>query len=170
MANPRWARAALALLASVGLAPGEAAQPSAAGAIRSLQTWLDGTRDLTCRFEQSLESGALGSGGTESGTMRLLRPGRARWDYDEPEPKTAILDGVNTRVYLPGDRQMIQGTVPADGGAFHALLTGGGRLDEMFVASLVEPGDREGKGFRLRLVPRRQGETFEAVLLDLDPT
>ncbi len=170
MARPRSPRVALALLAGAWLFSGQAARAGPREVVRGLQAWLDGTRDLACRFEQSLVSGALGPGVPESGTLYLLRPGKARWDYADPEPKTAILDGENTRVYLPEDHQMIRGRLPAESAAFHAFLTGASRVDDLFVASVVAPPRGQGNGIRLRLVPRRESDTFEALLLELDPS
>ena len=170
MGTLRWAHGVASTLAVFWLGASLAAEPISEEAVRGLQSWLDGTRDLTCRFEQSLDSGALGPGVPESGTMLLRRPGRARWDYAEPERKIAILDGENTRVYLPEDRQMIRGRLPAEGEAFHALLTRGSRIEESFVPSLVPVSGRKGERIRLRLVPRRPEQTFEAVVLDLDPS
>jgi len=168
MHRSRATGALLLLLAGVWQHGGRCAETSPEGVARGLQAWLDGTRDLKCRFEQSLDSGALGAGVPESGSMLLLRPGRARWDYAEPERKIAILDGDSTRVYLPADRQMIRGTLPAEGQALHALLTRRSRVEEMFVPSLLPAVG--GRGIRLRLVPRGKGESFEAVVLDLDPS
>lgn len=42
---------------------------------------------------------------TESGTVRLKRPGRMRWDYDEPRDKLFVTDGKTAWFYVPGERQ-----------------------------------------------------------------
>lgn len=159
-----------ALLAALLLLPaGATRELDGEAVVRGLQAWLDGTRDLECRFEQTLVSGALGSDLPESGTMILLRPGRIRWDYVKPEPKTALLAGDSTLVYLPGDRQLIRGRLSKEGGALYALLAGAGCVDGLFTSSLVAAPGRAGGRCRLRLVPRRQGENFEAVTVDLEP-
>ena len=42
---------------------------------------------------------------TESGTLLLKKPGRMRWDYDQPRPKLFVVDGQNAWFYVPGERQ-----------------------------------------------------------------
>lgn len=139
--------------------------------LERLQAWLSGTRDLVCRFEQTLVSGALGAGDVESGRLQLLRPGHMRWDYLEPERKTAILEGHMTLVYLPEDRQLLRGRLSREGGgALHALFAGEGRLADLFEATLVATPDLGGQGsYRIRLVPKNLEEAFEEVILTLRP-
>ena len=42
----------------------------------------------------------------ESGTLELKKPGRMRWDYDEPRPKMFLTDGSTAWFYVPGERQV----------------------------------------------------------------
>jgi len=146
------------------------------GVVAALQSWLDGTRDLECRFEQRLVSGALGSGTVESGTLRILRPGRMRWDYSKPEAKIALVRGNETEVYLPADRQLIRGRMDREGNLLGALLTGSGRLDDFFRPLLIATPSRGGDGaYLLRLEPKiagsggEEGPGFESVTLFLRP-
>jgi outer membrane lipoprotein carrier protein len=141
---------------------------NAAAALGKLQGWIDGTKDLECRFEQTLVSGALGSGITESGKLYLLRPGRIRWDYDDPDRKTALLLGNRTTLYLPEERQLVQGTLEADQAALPELLAGSARLDEIFEATLAAPSVGSAE-VRLRLVPRKRPEGVSEVILSLRP-
>lgn len=161
----------LALAVAAAQAVSEAGTDLGLGeVVRALQGWLDGTRDLECRFEQTLVSQALGSDRPERGTMILLRPGRMRWAYEKPEPKLAILEGDRTTVYLPADRQVLRGKLTEEnGGALHELLAGSGRIEELFVATLVAAPGKGADAYRLRLVPRGTKEGFEAVVLDVDP-
>jgi len=41
----------------------------------------------------------------ESGTLELKKPGRMRWDYTEPRPKTFLTDGTTAWFYVPGEKQ-----------------------------------------------------------------
>src|SRR5450631_1706860 len=43
---------------------------------------------------------------TESGTLTLKKPGRMRWDYDQPRPKMFLTDGTTSWFYVPGERQV----------------------------------------------------------------
>ena len=42
---------------------------------------------------------------TESGTLLLKKPGRMRWDYEQPRPKLFITDGSTAWFYVPGERR-----------------------------------------------------------------
>ncbi len=43
---------------------------------------------------------------TESGTLRLLKPGRMRWDYTSPAGKLFLSDGKNLYLYTPSKNQV----------------------------------------------------------------
>jgi len=149
-----------------GLAPASAGPPDAAEALASLQSWLDGTRDLRGRFRQRLISGALGRGVEESGRFWLERPGKMRWDYTDPERKVAILDDGRTALYVAEDRQLWEGTLSGSDGILTALLAGDRPLAEVFTISIVEdPGS--GQVLLLRLVPADASGTFEEVTLEV---
>lgn len=139
-----------------------AAGPGTERVVQGLQGWLDGTEDLQGEFEQTMTSGALGTGLAESGRMYVQRPGRMRWDYLKPERKTALLDGGLTWLYLEEEREMIEGRLEDDSELLPVLLTGEGRIAERFTASLLD-----GPDYRLRLVPRGEGEPFAEVVLQL---
>jgi outer membrane lipoprotein carrier protein len=42
----------------------------------------------------------------ESGKLELKKPGRMRWDYDEPRPKMFLTDGSTAWFYVPGEKQV----------------------------------------------------------------
>lgn len=135
--------------------------------VEGLQGWLDQTRQLEARFEQELLSGALGSGLTESGNLYLERPGRMRWEYLDPEPKTALIVGERMRLFVAEDEQMWVSTLPEDGELLPRLLAGDGRVAELFEARLADGERSGGKTYRLRLIPRARSESFEEVELTL---
>jgi len=169
--NKRWAFGACAAalaLAAFGTAA-ETRELDAAGVARRLQAWLDETRDFEARFEQTLASGALGTGLAESGRLYLWRPGRMRWDYLEPERKIALVEGESTWLYLEEDGQLWEGRLEDD--ALLATLFAGARpLDAVFEAALLATPRRGGRGaYRLQLVPRTDDESFQHVVLTLRP-
>lgn len=134
--------------------------------LERVQQWLDGTRDLEARFTQTLLSGALGSGLEESGRLYVLRPGKMRWDYLEPERKVALVEGQKTRLYVEEDRQLFEGRLDEQGGLLPALLTGEDRLAALFRATLAPsiPAAPEGV-YRLKLVPTSEAQSFEEAVL-----
>jgi outer membrane lipoprotein-sorting protein len=75
-----------------------------------------------------------------------------RWEYESPEPKSAlVLDG-RTFVHLPADRQFLRGRLEEDS-VLPRLLAGAGRFDEGFGVEDLGPGRRGGTR-TLSLVPR----------------
>ena len=63
----------------------------------------DHMHTLQARFTETY-SGA-GMARTESGTLLLKKPGRMRWNYDQPRPKLFLTDGDTAWFYVPGERQ-----------------------------------------------------------------
>ncbi len=59
---------------------------------------------LEARFAETY-SGA-GMTRTESGTLTLKKPGRMRWDYEQPRPKMFLTDGTTAWFYVPGEKQV----------------------------------------------------------------
>ena len=43
---------------------------------------------------------------TESGTLRLRKPGRMRWDYTDPAGKLFLSDGKNVYLYTPSNNEV----------------------------------------------------------------
>jgi outer membrane lipoprotein carrier protein len=146
-----------------------AGEPTAAGALEGLQRWIDGTRDLRADFEQVLVSGALGADVAETGRFQLLRPGRMRWDYVEPERKVALVDGERTRLYLAADRQLWEGRLEDAGTTLPTLLASERPLAELFDPSLLAGTAGGGGSLRLRLAPRGGEQAFDEAVLVLRP-
>ena len=148
---------ALTLLLAPAVALGAeagAAEVSAETVLGQLQRWLDGTRDLQGRFEQQLLSGALGADVEESGRLYVQRPGRMRWNYTHPEEKVALVDGLRTWLYVAEDRQLILAGLDPENELMAVLLTGRGRLADLFDPSLeASPNDGGDGAYRL---PRRR--------------
>ena len=162
----------VAALALVLVSASPAARESDAGQVLAgLQSWLDATRDLEAIFDQTLESGALGAGLAESGRVYVRRPGKMRWNYQDPERKVAIVDGDRTWLYVAAERQLILGRLAeGQGGLLPALLAAERDLAELFDPSLVATPEGAGDGVvRLRLVPRADADVLEQVVVTLRP-
>ena len=135
--------------------------------VRRVQAWIDGTRTLRCKFVQSLRSGALGEGVTESGRLQIARPGRVRWDYEGREAKVAIYDNGATLLYLPDDHEMVRGSISDETSWLPDLLSGRARIDALFDASL--DGGSSSDEVRLKLSAKRSGAAIDTLVLLLAP-
>ncbi len=120
--------------------------------------------DLTARFVQSYRSGMLGQEIVESGSVSVKRPGRMRWEYEEPEPKTFVADGESFYFYVPEDRQVLVQAQAGQRGVAVTLLSADGSLSAQFEAELPAGGDG-----RLRLTPRERDPGIREVLVEVGP-
>ena len=109
----------------------------------------------------------------ESGTLELKKPGRMRWDYDEPRPKMFLTDGSTAWFYVPGERQVRRAPVKQIEDLRSPLryLLGKSKLEKEFVglaiatdAKPVNPGD-----IVLRGVPKGMQERVSETLLEVTP-
>jgi outer membrane lipoprotein carrier protein len=158
---------ALVLAASAGGPGSEDDAAFARRLIERLEVRQAAARDVVARFVQSYRSGMLGREVVESGKVTIKRPGRMRWEYQEPEKKLFVSDGRTFYFYVPEDRQVIVQEQDDQRSLAGRLLTGqGGLLDEFDVA-LDEPLE-EGV-FRVRLTPRKPGAEIERGFVDLEP-
>lgn len=159
--------AALATAAFLAAAP--AAESAAArGVVRRIEERHARTRDLTARFVQVYRSGLLGREVTERGVVSIKRPGRMRWEYKDPEPKTFVSDGHTFYFYVPADRQVIVRAQDDERSIPSLLLSGRGDILGQFAAELATP-PAEGL-LRLRLTPRRPEPEIEHVVVDVEPS
>ena len=109
----------------------------------------------------------------ESGTLLLKKPGRMRWDYDEPRPKMFLTDGSTAWFYVPGEKQVRRTPVKQIEDLRSPLryLLGKSKLEKEFVglaivtdAKPVNAGD-----IVLRGQPKGMQEQVSETLLEVTP-
>ncbi len=124
-------------------------------------------RDIRARFVQTSLVASLGREETARGLVVVQRPGRMRWQYDDPEPSVLVVDGDVVRMYDPVEKRLQ--VMPVDAAALSptalGFLLGNRSLLESFRAERVEAA-REELG--LLLVPRQEAG-FESLELWVDP-
>ena len=110
---------------------------------------------------------------SESGTLELKKPGRMRWDYNEPRPKMFLTDGSTAWFYVPGEKQVRRTPVKQMEDLRSPLryLLGKTKLEKEFVglaiatdAKPATPGD-----IVLRGVPKAMQERVSQTLLEVTP-
>jgi outer membrane lipoprotein carrier protein len=157
------------LVATPGLAQQQA---PAAELAQALQKKYNSIRDFSADFVHTYKGGALRKQITEKGRLLIKKPGKMRWDYTAPEAKQFISDGVKVYSYLPADKQVIVGTVPADDSASTPalFLTGKGDLTRDFTASIGEAPAGSAPGTQaLKLVPRKPQPDYDWLILLVEP-
>jgi outer membrane lipoprotein carrier protein len=136
-----------------------------AKALDGLQRHYRETRSFSARFFE--EIAAVGAPKrTRTGTVYFLKPGRMRWEFDEPSKELIVSDGAQLYNYDPELNQVVEAPLAQalrSPGATEFLL-GAGDVGKDFNASLLD-----GAGNRLtnlKLVPKSEGNTVE---VGLDP-
>jgi outer membrane lipoprotein carrier protein len=161
--------ASLLTVLALALAPTLARQETPEQLAGRIQQRYDGIRDFEGDFVQSYEGGVLRVKTTERGTVAIKRPGRMRWVYQQPEKKEFVADGSRIYSYLPADKQVIVGPMPAADQTTPAMfLAGRGHLVRDFTSTFTPlPGAAPGL-LGLKLVPKREDPELEWLLLGVD--
>src|SRR5262245_25180114 len=148
---------------------GTPAPGNARAAARALERRLAEVTALVARFTQVVESPALPTAQTESGTLYLARPGRMRWEYSTPPGKLAIADGRRTWLYLPEDRQALSAPLagPGQDQGIGLLLGGTPDILAVFSPRLVPAGVAGGRAV-LALRPRSPDAAYDEVRVETD--
>jgi len=143
--------------------------------VRALAAQVDQHYDHIRTLEAQFTETYKGSGvtRTESGTLLLKKPGRMRWDYDQPHPKLFLTDGNTAWFYVPGEQQARRTPMKQleDLRSPLRYLLGKTKLEkELEGLSLapdvkpVEPGDAV-----LRGIPKGMRERVSDTLLEVTP-
>ena len=129
------------LLALAFLSPALLDAQSLDQAVEGVELHYNSLSSLKMGFEQSVEYAGR-KRNAESGTLYLLRPGKMRWDYTDPEGKVAVSDGKIFRMYNPYTNQVRQVELEAmaDLRAPLSFLLGRMRLRRMFRNLRIEDG------------------------------
>ena len=126
---------------------------------------------LQARFSETY-SGA-GMTRKESGTLELKKPGRMRWDYDEPRPKMFLTDGSTAWFYVPGERQVRRAPVKQIEDLRSPLryLLGKTKLEKEFVGLTIAADAKPANpgGIVLQGVPKGMQERVSQTLLEVTP-
>ena len=156
---------ALPLAALLAAAPsGTAPAPEAAALARKVQAFYENTRDLRARFVQTYTYAALGRRQVSKGLLEVKKPGRMRWDYESPTPKTIVVNGSRLVQWEPEANQAFVDDA-FDATAMSAAVTfllGKGSLEKEFHLST-------GEGGTLVLRPRKPDPRVETVTLGVGP-
>jgi len=126
---------------------------------------------LEAQFVESY-SGA-GMTRKESGTLLLKKPGRMRWDYDEPRPKMFLTDGSTAWFYVPGEKQVRRTPVKQVEDLRSPLryLLGKSKLEKEFVGLTIVTDAKpvNGGDIVLRGEPKGIEERVSETLLEVTP-
>jgi outer membrane lipoprotein carrier protein len=141
--------------------------------ITGLQNKYSRMQGLAADFAQ-VYIGADGRTASESGHLILKRPGKARWEYTQPERKLFISDGKSIFFYVVGERQASVAPVKesADPQIPFLFLLGRGNLRRDFKRIEVAESERPAAAGNvvLLLVPKRAPQEFRQLLVEVSPS
>ena len=136
----------------------------------ALQAKYDAVSNFSADFEHTYAGGVLRTSVVERGRVQIKKPGMMRWRYTWPEEKLFVSDGASLYSYIPADRQVIVGAVPAgDNVSTPALfLAGRGRLAQDFVIAYDDGPDTPPDRWSLGLTPVRTDTDYDRLRLVVD--
>jgi outer membrane lipoprotein carrier protein len=161
-----------AVLAALWPVTTGAQAPTASDLAQALQKKYDGVRDFSADFVHRYRGGVLRREAIERGTLLVKKPGRMRWEYQTPERKLFVSDGITLYSYIPADRQVMVSAVPDDTSrSTPALfLAGRGSLTRDFDVTLADvPSGVAADSRALKLVPKSPQAEYESLVLAIDP-
>lgn len=156
---------ALSLLASVAT---QAAESRSIATVQSgydrVDRFMQGLTGLEATFKQVLRDSRGQIAEQSSGTLKVSRPDRFRWDYASPHAQVIVSDGTRLWLYDPDLEQVTVRAVDQSlAGTPAMLLSGGGNLRDAFTVERVEQAS-EGT-FWVQLTPKRGDTDFRRVRL-----
>ena len=143
-----------------------------AGVLRGMEKRYNGLKTIRLRFEQIYRQGRQVIR-RESGTLFLLKPGKMRWQYEEPEPKLFLADGRNLTLYVPSENRATQMAMKEadDLRTPFAFLLGRLKFDEEFetLETSTEFQPLESGNVVVRAVPKRLPERVAWIVFEVTP-
>jgi outer membrane lipoprotein carrier protein len=160
------------LLALTDRRAAQAVQPDAPALAEALQRKYANIKDFSTDFVHRYEGGVLRKHLTERGRLLVKKPGKMRWEYTSPEQKLFVSDGMKMYSYLPGEKQVIVSSIPAEDRATTPtlFLAGKGNLTRDFTASVTDlPAGMPAGGRPLKLIPKIGQPDYDWLILVVDP-
>jgi outer membrane lipoprotein carrier protein len=139
--------------------------------IDGVQKAYESTRDFKGAFTQRFTYTMLHRTQESTGVVTFEKPGRMRWDYAQPAPKSFIVDGKALWVVQPADKvAFVNACFQQDGlTASVAFLFGDGKLREQFNISWFDGTFGDKTDHHLLLLPRATNGVFARLILVVDP-
>lgn len=138
--------------------------------IARLQQKYEALESFSADFEQRFQGGGVQL--RESGIVKMKKPGKMYWEYQQPTPKIFIADGKKSYFYLPQDKQVIVSDLDLENASTPLLfLVGRGKIQEDFQVELEEvEKPLQAENLLVRLTPKRPQGGYSYLMLEIDPS
>jgi outer membrane lipoprotein carrier protein len=131
----------------------------------------NGLASLEAGFSETYHGGGLAR--SESGTMWLKKPGKMRWEYNNPVKKLFVTDGKTAWFYVPGERQARRAAVKSLDDLKSPLryLLGHTKLEKEFSSLSFATGERLDRPTDIALsgVPKGTEDRISKVIIEITP-
>jgi outer membrane lipoprotein carrier protein len=165
----------LALVSAVVLASVSAVHVFAQNDVHAIADKVDQRYNHLQTLEAQFAETYSGAGmtRTESGTLTLKKPGRMRWDYEQPRPKMFLTDGTTAWFYVPGERQVRRAPVKQLDDLRSPLryMLGKTKLEKEFVGLSIASGQKPlyDTDIVLQGIPKSLADRATNTLLEVSP-
>lgn len=134
--------------------------------VEQLKAFLAATRSLTADFKQTSISESGQPGATSHGVFYLQRPGKFRWDYQQPFQQQIVALADKVWFYDADLEQVTIKKLDESVGSTPALLlSGDASLDDNYT---MERQGVEGDMQWIKLVPKNADSSFKYLLIGLE--
>lgn len=131
----------------------------------------NGLRSMQAQFTEHYTGNGMER--TESGTLSLKKPGKMRWEYQQPRAKLFVSDGKLAWFYVPGENQARQAQIKKLDDLRTPLryLLGHTKLEKEFTGLSLAPDVQpmNAGDTVLRGVPPSMADRVSQVLLEITP-
>lgn len=127
--------------------------------------------DFHADFTQEATVKALNKVQKADGEVWFKKPGMMRWNYYQPAKDEIVSDGRTLWFYNEEEKQVIESPLHqvSDTGTTTTLLSGLGKIKELFEASFSDSKEFEKNGsYLIDLRPKEDGEDFNMVTVSVD--
>lgn len=139
-----------------------------AALVDRMQAFYRATTEFSADFKQVYTYKSFNRTQTSSGRVIFKKPGKMRWDYAVPSPKTFVISGNYLYTYDPEAKTLTKAAVDADQlSTSVTFLWGRGNLADEF--SIKEEPCNQCIGRLLVLTPRKHDARYRELRLEVDP-
>ncbi|MBF0160558.1 MAG: outer membrane lipoprotein chaperone LolA [Magnetococcales bacterium] len=132
-----------------------------------MQRFIDQLQSIEADFVQRIEENGIGGSRENRGHFLAAKPGKFRWDYQQPFKQLVLSNGQEIWYYEPDLRQVTRSTAKALYETPAAFLVSGVRLTEMFFWEIRD--DNRWHTSAVHLKPKREDKSVQELAIALEP-
>lgn len=139
--------------------------------VDGLQANLNNTIDFTASFIQETELKSFDEKQITDGKVYIMKPGKMKWEYKNPEPQTIVVNNKQVWIYTPEDRQVMKTKIKELGTSaiYDLFFSEKIKINQIFNTSLVEKKENSKKSsIFIKLLPKNDEGNINNIVLELN--